>query len=453
MGKKTKVTKVKVGSDTPSNIVTELTGLKDLVKSQQRAGIPRDEVMKSLLSSWTARPSSLVTASAQERVSITNALTSGPWDPDQVTSLARLLVEQGTQKRIRLDNQKCTTFENFIPQNVWAHLRSPHKYSEASRMAMLANAARAINIINPDQPTLYRMAAILAYTDQSVETNQDWVYTRMDRIQNMIKSGAPAADPEQYIVQHPHSAQGLPKELLASTFTTNDSTPVEVTIPELDIVLGGTKMRGRTRESKHYEWIQFVPSEHKAAVLQGISEYRAGPTPPTWIKHVPEEYRSVVLASLANPSPSTQVMQHNAPTPCASLMRARTQQYASSNQPPPLTTPDDDTEEVDEKGTVEELEAVAKGSVEEMENALLKTDDAAKKPAKKEKGEKASAAKVKKISAEAKKKKVDEKKEKPKTVGTKKVKAKTDKAPKGKKKMRSQTIDRPIKSQERMQLI
>ena len=89
----------------------------------------------------------------------------------------------GTNRRA---NQKAHRFENLIDMGTMLKLRDP-KFSQVSKKSLLATSARAIGLELPDQPTLYRMVALLAWCDNKQYTQTE-VYDHMDDTQKFIKS-------------------------------------------------------------------------------------------------------------------------------------------------------------------------------------------------------------------------------------------------------------------------
>jgi hypothetical protein len=62
------------------------------------------------------------------------------------------------------------------------------KTNTPARQHILAEIAASVNIINPDQPTLYRMVSILAHCEKNYAMSQKEVFNFMDRIKYIIKA-------------------------------------------------------------------------------------------------------------------------------------------------------------------------------------------------------------------------------------------------------------------------
>jgi hypothetical protein len=254
---------------------SELADVSALVQSQVDVGMCRDEVVDALCCSWAPRLAGLSHSSQSDKACLTSALTAGPWNDDQRKELARAVLvgsHDSTTKRKR-PNQKCTHFENFVPEDVWVKLRDTKQYSHLTRSSLVAGVAHSIGIECPDQPTLYRMVSVVAYCEKNYDMHQDDVHKLMDKIQGFIKNQSRVAD-FPYIEHYPCSAQGLPNSIQARAYGSGD-LPVDVDISELSMILGDAKMRGRKKDSAP-DWLQHVPDAFKGVVLQQMNATKRG---------------------------------------------------------------------------------------------------------------------------------------------------------------------------------
>ena len=62
-----------------------------------------------------------------------------------------------------------------MPESTWRDVKSK-EVSLVSSAYNIARAAISINLINPDQPTLFRMVSILAYGEGNDDFSQDDVF-------------------------------------------------------------------------------------------------------------------------------------------------------------------------------------------------------------------------------------------------------------------------------------
>jgi hypothetical protein len=256
-------------STTVVGIVGELQHVNELLTAQVEAGMHRDEVMQSLFNSWVARLSAVTKLNDAAKATITNALRSTPFPPDQIKSLAQLILEGNSSGKNkthnRRPNQKCHYFENYIPEDVWVKLRSG-KYSTTSKATLIATAARSVGIELPDQPTLFRMVAIIAWSE-AADLTQANTHSLMDKIQSMLQS-LPRRTELEFIEIYPASPSDLTVHFHAQY---GKHLPPTLDIPELDMVLSGKSMRGRPKTpTKEPEWLKQVPEQYRDSVRQSM---------------------------------------------------------------------------------------------------------------------------------------------------------------------------------------
>ena len=184
------------------------------------------------------------------------AMERNPEEGTRSGCLGRLTRSHHQEKR---PNQKCTFFENFVPEGIWVKLKDTTQYSQLTRASLVAGVAHSIGIECLDQPTLYRMVSIVAYCEKNYDMGQDEVHKLMDTIQGFIKGLSRVAE-IPYIEHYPCSAQELPNSIKDRAYAPGE-LPVEVDISELNIVLGDNKMRGRKKD-RVPDWLQHVPEAY-----------------------------------------------------------------------------------------------------------------------------------------------------------------------------------------------
>ena len=335
------------------SIQVELAEVNDLVGSQVRAGLERDDVLEAVFRSWSERLSDLGPINTQAKGQLTQALQLGPWTSEQRKVLARtiLLSGQGGGGRNRRPNQKCLLIENFVPQEVWIKLRNVQALSRASRASLLAGVAHSIGIECPDQPTLYRLVSILAYAENNWDISQDEVHRLMDQMQDFIKR-MPPIPKLPYLEHYPDNAQALPPAIQNSAYPSG--MPPVLDVPELNAILGDSKMRGR--RSKEPAWLAQVPQQYKQVFLKSLKSESITKSEPACAA-VPH---SAVKPELIKSEPSSS-MGAMACTPNPALEMLRVQTSGRSMKPPvaaPHASPhlfdEDDGADV---GDIEQMEA------------------------------------------------------------------------------------------------
>lgn len=259
-------------SSSPEELVSDLKDVPELIHAQVNAGIDRDDVCLALFNAWADRLHKHTKMRPKGKIMVTQAINDGPWTPLQKRDLASVLNDLNAATKAssaRRSSQKIKHPENFLKANILAKLRST--IGRASRMSMLATEMRNIGIENADEPLLFRLVAILAYTENNWEFSQADVFKYMDDIQSYIKA-IPRRRDLVYIEHYPVSANLLPSDIQQHAFP-DGVLPVVVELPELDTVLGAAKMRGRNtskRPGKIPKWMENVPAEHREAVMTAL---------------------------------------------------------------------------------------------------------------------------------------------------------------------------------------
>lgn len=256
-----------------SAMAKELGGLERLVAAQVKAGLDKGEVMSSLCSSWSRRLEALVGLDASSQEALTLAVSKGPWTVDQRRQLAKaIMVEEldAGHKPKRRPNQTCLHFENFITEAEWRALRKQES-TQASKLALLAVRAWLIGLELPSEPTLYRMTAVLAWCHGEYDFSQDDVRDKMKDLQTQIKARAARVRSVQlpYLVHFPHSASELAAPTLKYAYA-GGVMPVDVDYPELDTILGNTKMR----KGREEDWLKSVPDHVKPLLHAAMQRSR-----------------------------------------------------------------------------------------------------------------------------------------------------------------------------------
>ena len=307
-----------------THAIDDLTELNRLVECQCKAGLSREEVLDALHRSWTSRLLSLGNCSDAHKAHITEAITSGPWTSEQRKALARILIEDTkacpSPLAKRRPNQKCPNFENFIPAPVWVKLRDAANVSLLSRASLLANVGHSLGIECPDQPTLYRMASVIAHCDRASDMGQTGAHALMDKLQTFLKAPARKAG-LPYLESYPCSASLLPAPILTSAYPDGE-LPVGVDIPELSMALGGAKMRGRGKTSGASvpDWLHHVPQEFRDTVMDAYRKGcdAAGPSVPVKVEPPPS-----TSSPAASPLPDASVLRFRIKSKMDELAAAR----------------------------------------------------------------------------------------------------------------------------------
>ena len=191
----------------------KLGGLIDMLQAQEEAGLTRDEVLASMCASWSLRLRA-TNISGVHLVSVTRAISQGPWAPDQRAELARLAMSkaQATPAAAtkRRTSQTCTHFHNFVTEFEWGRARSLK--SKAAVLNLLSVRAWMVGLILPSEPTIHHMVAILAYIMEWYDLDQSEVKALKDELNTYVFARRNKAHAVQleYLAEYPVVASDLP---------------------------------------------------------------------------------------------------------------------------------------------------------------------------------------------------------------------------------------------------
>ena len=356
-----------------SKIVRELQGASSLVAAQQAAGLDKTAAIQSQVKSWTRRFTELpCVLDADDIEQITLAVSKGPWDVKDRRSLASLLTDKqagmggsatkGSGNRRAM--QHCPNFENYLTQDEWRKIRSGA--IPASIIAMMALRGWLVGIeCAGELSTLKRMVQILAWVTRQ-NLSQAQVKQYKEQLQAAIKSHGskrPNNVKMPYIVHYPASASDLPSAILKYAYGSSpEEQAVDVTIPELDTILGSAKIRPGA--SLDMSWLAAIPPQLQEFVRNMVTHHSGGMAPSS-----PPAGCGITYGSSWGASGSAFLSPHD--------QRQAATQLAISAPDLPVIKP-----QAICNGKADHTQAGATGSLEEMENNLL-TGSAAVKDTKK----------------------------------------------------------------------
>jgi hypothetical protein len=249
-----------------------LDGAEKLLAAHVTAGLDADTTRDKLFQSLFTQASELG-IDHHEAVLVLASLNSGPWTPGQTQQFATMLCgldsANGTSDETAKDkNQHCHFCENMLLPLDWVHVRN-RSLPLIQRAQTLATAALRVNLKNPDEKTLFRLVAILAYGDHNWQFTQEEVFYYMDQIQTFIKAGMKHREHLPYIVNYPISAEDLPDGIKAEF---GGTLPPVVHNTDLDTILAGMKQRGRKKQNESDEpaWMKLLPEAARAQARKDI---------------------------------------------------------------------------------------------------------------------------------------------------------------------------------------
>ena len=234
-----------------------------------------------LFTQWTTRLAGMGSLDDDSASKLHDALigNGSQWSTKQASELDRLIDAINSRKTAcgkRGRMQNALHFENLLSEADWAKLR--RNILENAGIVLLAKRAASLNMKNVSEPTLFRMADILAYCMGTPQFDQTKKTSIKETLQVAIKSEHSRISTTYHtlpwLTDYPFSASELPTELIELAYG-NDGPPVTVDIPELN-VKNDAKMRpGRQSVPA---WLKNVPIEHRHIFLKHKPQDTASPT-------------------------------------------------------------------------------------------------------------------------------------------------------------------------------
>lgn len=256
--------------------LSDLKALSELVDVQVSVGLDKGDVLEAQFKTWSHRLQA-VPADDKATKELTAAIGASPFSAEQKRALGKILMESqaASHKSVRRVMQYCPHFENMVTMQEWAALRKQGTLMSA-RLAMLALRAWLIGVECPSEGLLYRIVAIAAYAGGDAELDQDHVSQYMSTVQAAIKSRGSKRDGIEmpHIAKYPASADQLPDSI--QQYAYNMELPEQVSIPDLDTILAGAKVRGG-RAAPNLKWIENVPPQFRALVQTALQRQTSAP--------------------------------------------------------------------------------------------------------------------------------------------------------------------------------
>ncbi len=129
------------------SLAAELADVGELLASQERAGLGREDVLESMFRSWCSRLSSSATKfSPKQKTALTDAISKGPWSSSQRQELARFVLLNGQKFKASASNRRSTQkmlhIENMIPVDIMLKLKNTTAYLRQHQHAKLHKLSR-----------------------------------------------------------------------------------------------------------------------------------------------------------------------------------------------------------------------------------------------------------------------------------------------------------------------
>ena len=307
----------------------DLENVGTYVEAQLAAGRPIDSVLATQADALNLRLQNLAAVDLQQGSILTLAVARGPWTDQQKESMSRTidgLVASGRAAPQRRGLQHLPKPENTMLEVEWRSLRTSGPILGA-KIAQVATRMWSIGLTCPSETTSVKFAGILCVCCNIADPDEQRdVFER-------LKAAVKALDdkrtyPHGHLLQYPPDMADWPEAMVEYAYS--GERPIEVNMPELDIIMAGTQLRGRgaTQKKKQKAFLRGLQSIKEDADECGVNleigSHRDLKNARALLdKHIGSA-ESVGAASASAPSPASQAASASAPA----------SQAASASAPP-----------------------------------------------------------------------------------------------------------------------
>ena len=241
----------------------DLENVGTYVEAQLAAGRPMDSVLATQADALNHRLQNLVAVDLQQGSILTLAVARGPWTDQQKESMSRTidgLVASGRAAPQRRGLQHLPKPENTMLEVEWRSLRTSGPILGA-KIAQVATRMWSIGLTCPSETTSVKFAGILCVCCNIADPDEQRdVFER-------LKAAVKALDdkrtyPHGHLLQYPPDMADWPEAMVEYAY--DSERPIKVNMPELDIIMAGTLLRGRGATQKR----------KKKAFLRGLQSIK-----------------------------------------------------------------------------------------------------------------------------------------------------------------------------------
>ena len=232
-----------------NDVARDLANIGTYVEAQLAAGRPIDSVLVTQADAVHHRLQNLAAVDMQQGSMLTLAVARGPWTDQQKNSMSRTidgLVASARAAPQRRGLQHLPKPENTMLEAEWRSLRTDGPILTA-KIAQVATRMWSIGLTCPSETTSCKFAGIICVCCNIVDPHEQRdVFER-------LKAAVKALDenriyPYGHLLQYPPDMADWPEDMVAYAYS--GERPIEVNVPELDIIMMGTQLRGRGATQK-----------------------------------------------------------------------------------------------------------------------------------------------------------------------------------------------------------
>ena len=249
-------------------VASDLEHVGTYVEAQLAAGRSMPSVLEAQADALHHRLQNLAAVDMQQGSLLTLAVTRGPWTDQQKARLSRAidgLVAKAQALPKRRGLQHVAKPENTMLDVEWRSLRADGPILSA-KVAQVATRMWSLGITCPSEPTSCKFAGIICLCCNIADPQEQRdVFERVKQAVKLLDEKR--AYPHGHLLDYPPNMADLPEAMLEYAY--NGELPLEVSMPELDVIMAGTQLRGRGNQQKKRQDVSAGP-----AVDQGRSRER-----------------------------------------------------------------------------------------------------------------------------------------------------------------------------------
>ena len=225
---------------TTTNFIAELVAVEAYLQSQGMLGQPIDELRRNQVPNLATKIRAITDLTLESATRVSAALKRGAWDKkalDRFATVIQARLQNRTMKLTR-DNQSCPTLERYLTEVDWLHIEDINTPATAALITM-RNAARRCGILNPDEPTIGRIAEIVKYCNLKHRAEamsvEDWMRFLKDT-KRVLEPNKGKAWNHDWIVEYPADPRQLQPDVYATVFTATSGPPAMREVAQLGAI-------------------------------------------------------------------------------------------------------------------------------------------------------------------------------------------------------------------------
>ena len=231
-------------------VASDLADISTYVEAQLAAGRPRCPVLATQADALHRRLQNLAAVDMQQGSLLTLAVARGPWTDQQKERLSRTidgLVANARAAPKRRGLQHLPNPENTMLEVEWRSLRTDGPILTA-KIAQVATRMWSIGLTCPSETTSCKFVGVICVCCNIAEPDEQ--RDVFERLKQAVKAlDEKRAYPHGHLLDYPPDMADWPEAMVAYAYS--GERPIEVNMPELDVIMMGTQLRTRGTQHKN----------------------------------------------------------------------------------------------------------------------------------------------------------------------------------------------------------